>query len=156
MSATRKTERRMCWAILFVFVAALVVGCQSSRQPKPGAEGAFRVSGKTPAEIAGVLTQVFTANDYLVSNKGLEKLVFEKPAGKFSNFAYGNWMGEGPVWRRIKVFITPVEGGAYDIRCEAFNVRDRGGPTEEEISVTNFRTGSCRKLLREAINRLKH
>lgn len=128
-----------------------VAGCQSSKPAGGEADsGGLLIRGNTPGQISEVAREVFREHGYLAAPAGAYSLVFEKKASKMANFAYGNWIGEEPVWSRVKVRVAPVEEAVCRLECRNFLVRDRGGSTEEEIAVSQ----SCKPLLLEVARRL--
>lgn len=128
-------------------------GCKSSSKSPPPPKGPVVIKWNTPKQIAQVVIDVFVENGFQVVNKRPENLTFEKPAGKMSDLTYGNWMGDGShVWRRVKVNIHSIAEATYQVDCAAYNVRDKGGATEEEVK--KWGSGDYEKMLHEAAGRL--
>lgn len=99
------------------------------------------------------MKDVFIEHGFVVASKRADNLVFEKPAGKMSELAYGNWMGDGShVWLRVKVNIHSIAEATYQVDGTAYSVRDKGGPTEEEVK--KWGSGDYKELLHEAADRL--
>jgi hypothetical protein len=148
-------QSRIGLGVRCVMVACLLLmmGCRSTeKSPKPFAS--VTITGNTPGQIREAATDVFHSNGYHASEPAPGKLLFEKRGGAMSNFAYGSWLGDDPVWIRVKALIMPAGEMTYRLQCSAFMVRDRGGATEEEVALTRLHHGSYQKLLDEVANRL--
>ncbi len=130
-------------------------GCHSTSKSAPSGFAAVRIADCTPAQISYATVQVFREKGYLVAHGGLTNLVFEKKAGEMSNIAYGNWLGDTPVWERVKADIMPVGETVCQLECTAFLIRDKGGATEEEIRLSKLHRGPYQKLLEQVAGRVK-
>ncbi len=136
-------------------LCCLAAGCHTTDNPN-AAEAAekgtasVQIKGNTPGQIAAAAAEVFQSHGYLRTGKRTgNNLIFEKPGSKLSNLAYGNWIGDVPIWTRVKVSIIPTGEARYTLLCIAYNVRDRGGATEEEMKISKMSSGRYQKLLNE-------
>jgi hypothetical protein len=144
---------------LFCFCALLFAGCHTTEKsaeekPTSSAWASVQIHGNTPGQISQVTSEVFKEHGFTRGGQPKGGLVFEKEASKFSNLAYGNWIGDVPVWTRVKVSIVPAGEATYSLECTAYNVRDKGGATEEEIKM-HMGKGTYQKLLDEIAARFK-
>jgi len=74
-----------------------------------------------------------------------------------NEIAYGNWLGDIPVWVRVKGSVVPLGEMTYRLQCQAYMVRDRGTGAEEEVALSHLHKGSYQKLLDKVAQRLaKH
>lgn len=142
--------------VLMLCAGGLVVsGCKSAeKQPVPGF-AAVELTGNTPGQISEMAQEVFAEQGYQVARSGVTSLVFEKKGTGMNNAAYGNWLGDAPVWVRVKAQIGSVAGRTFRLECQAYMVRDRGAATEEEIKLGSMRRKPYQKLLDEVAARLK-
>lgn len=149
----------LAWLVLLVlgFLFQLLgTGCKSSEVPASARFASVLIRGNTPGQIAFVLRETFAAHGYSVASADQSPLVFEKKAKGLSNITYGNWGDDIPLFLRVKVRIVPVgEEATFRIECQAYMVRDRGSPTEEEIRFSNLRSRPFQELLDEAAARLR-
>lgn len=135
----------------------LGTGCHTTPNP-PAAEAvtaAVQIRGNTPGQITQMVTEVFQEHGYTQGSKRAGALVFEKPGSKLSNLAYGSWLGETPVWVRVKLSIIPSGEQQYTLRCQAYRVQDKGSSTEEELKIGKMGNGPYQKLLEEVASRFK-
>jgi hypothetical protein len=130
-------------------------GCKSTDKPESARFASVEIHGSTPAPIRDAIVAVFQAHEYLLAGPGLTKLVFERKGSNWDNVAYGNWIDERGIWVRVKVTIVALGADLSRVECHAFLVRGRGESTEEEIRVSNYRSGPYQKLMDEVAARLK-
>jgi hypothetical protein len=144
------------WGLVVLVIVSLTVGtgCQSADQ-KASNLASVVISGNTPGQIREAAKDVFVKNGYEPARTGPAGLIFEKQGSSMSNFAYGNWMGDAPIWMRVKLNIVPAGEMAYRLQCSAYIIRDRGGATEEELPVSKVHKGRYKKLLEEVAQRFK-
>ncbi|HVM47261.1 MAG TPA: hypothetical protein VMU04_04500 [Candidatus Acidoferrum sp.] len=149
---------RFVWRWLGSLVAvlglALSAGCSSPGQPESDPLAWVEIHGQPHEKVADVAAEVFHDNGYTVTRKGWEHLIFEKPGSKMNNIAYRNW-AEGPVWVRVKATVVDVKPGTCRLECEAFVVRSRNEPTEEEIRVNSLHRKKYQQMLDEVAKRLR-
>jgi hypothetical protein len=112
------------------------------------------ITGNTPGQIGDAAVEVFKNDGYKVAQRNSDRLVFEKEGTKMNNFAYGSWIGDTPVWVRVKGSIVPAGEMTFRLQCTAYMVRDIGGSTEEEIAVSGLHRGQYQKLLDEVAKKL--
>jgi hypothetical protein len=129
-------------------------GCQSSDKPGSASFASVTISGNTPGQIRDTAIEVFHDDGYKVARREPTRMVFEKEGTGMNNFAYGSWLGDTPVWVRVKASIEPAGEMTFRLQCTAYMVRDIGGSTEEEIKVSGLHRGAYQKLLDEVANRL--
>lgn len=144
--------------ILPVAAAALLVGaaigCQSDKHAISGKFAAVVLSGNTPGQIRDAAVTVFLNNDYKVRRTDPNAMVFEKQGSRMNNFAYGNWVGDTPIWIRVKSSVVPVGDMSCRLECTAYLVRDIGGASEEELPVNSLHKRPYQKMLEEVAKRL--
>jgi hypothetical protein len=143
------------WLLLLALSLAVVAspGCKTDPRPPPARFASVELQDHTPIQIAAAATAVFRDHGYKLSRKSTFGLVFEQQASNLNNLAYGNWIGDQPVWQRVKVEIIALSDAHYRLQCHAFLVRDRNGPTEEELHV-RFRSSPFQNLMDQVAHRL--
>jgi len=112
---------------------------------------AFR---KYPGANWGCGGRRFQKNGYKARQTDPSSLVFEKQGSRMNNFAYGSWMGDTPVWIRVKGNVLPVGQMTYRLECTPYLVRDIGTGAEEELPVNGLHRAPYQKLLDEVALRL--
>ena len=132
---------------LVALAGGLLIACGCHTTSSPASFASVVIGGNTPGQIRDVAIEVFSVNGYTVTQNDPDNLVFEKKASRMSNFAYGDWMGDTAVWTRVKAAVVPLGDMKCRLQCRAYLVRDRGGATEEEITVSNLHKGQYQKLL---------
>jgi hypothetical protein len=143
-------------ALLALGLGALMNGgCRSTPKPESEVFASVIIAGNTPGQIGAMTTQVFQAHGYKVAAAGRKGLVFEKEGSTWSNLAYGSWLGDTPVWERVKVAIEPVAEAAFRLQCQAYRVQDRGGALEEETKIGQAHARPYEKLLEEVAARFR-
>ncbi len=144
-------------AMLLFLVTCLLStsGCSSTKTTPSGGFASVIISGNTPGQIRDAAIAVFYHNGYIATRKDPGNLVFEKQGSGMNNFAYGSWLGDTPVWIRVKAAILPQGQMTCRLECRAYMVRDRGGATEEEIAVTKLHKGQYQKLLDEVVKKFQ-
>ena len=145
--------RRILVLIAFCLCIFCWAGCASTGKPAAARFASVEIQGNTPGQIHDIAVEVFQSSGYQVANKALDEMVFEKKGTKWSEFAYGDWGGDAPVWVRVKASIVPVSEARFRLQCNAYMIRDRGGATEEEIAC--FRSRPYQKLMDEVAERLR-
>ena len=144
--------------ILPVAAAALLlvgaIGCQSDKHAISGKFAAVLLSGNTPGQIRNAAVTVFLDNGYKVRQTDPNAMVFEKQGSRMNNFAYGNWVGDTPIWVRVKSSVVPVGDMRCRLECTAYLVRDIAGASEEELPVNSLHKGPYQKMLEEVAKRL--
>ncbi len=157
----RSSGWRGAWLfVLTALVSFLLTGCHTTNNPAAAeasadATAAVQIRGNTPGQISQVATEVFENHGYTRPSKQSGALVFEKPGSKLSNLAYGNWMGDSPIWIRVKLSIVPTGEQQYSLLCTAYHIRDRGSSTEEQMKVNRVSSGPYQKILDEIAKRFR-
>jgi hypothetical protein len=148
---------RGTWLVQALALCAVVLlGCKSSEPDgKPPTVGfaSVELHGNTPGQIWRVTADVFRGHGYLVM-PGTSGWSFDQQGSKMDNFAYGNWIGDTPIWIRVKAKLRPIGEAAFRLECQVVVVRDRGGATEEEVPAHGFKRAPYQKLLDEVATRL--
>ena len=139
--------------VAFSISACYCAGCRSTAKPAAARFASVEIQGNTPGQIHDIAVEVFQKSGYRVANADLDTMIFEKRATKWSDFAYGDWGGDAPVWLRVKACIVPVSEARLRLQCRAYMIRDHGGLTEEEIAC--FRKRPFQKLMNEVSERLR-
>jgi hypothetical protein len=151
-----KVAARAGWVANLLLVAGVLAcasGCHSTGAPASASFASVVISGNTPGQIRDAAVAVFTHEGYTVTQTDPGNLVFEKEGSKMNNFAYGSWIGDTPVWMRVKAAIVPLGEMNCRLQCHAYLVRDRGSATEEEIAVSRLHKGQYQKLVDEVAKR---
>lgn len=144
----------LAWFLLSICVLACGSGCRSAAAHSAPGFASVVISGNTPGQIRDAAVDVFVHDGYIATEKeDPANLVFEKEGSKMSNFAYGSWMGDTPVWMRVKATIVPVGDMRSRLQCHAYRVRDRGSAAEEELPISRLHRGQYQKLLDEVAQR---
>ncbi len=131
----------------------LCSGCKSGGNSNTTPSASVEIRGNTPLQVRDVAVQVFEAHEFSVVQRRPEAMVFEKPASKLRNFAYGGWVDEAPVFIRVKASVTPSAPETVRLSCRAFMVQDKGSPIEEEKPISSGRSSTYQKLLDEVAKR---
>lgn len=152
------TDRFRTFCRLLQVVAILCsfggAGCRSTDEPVSASFASVLLSGNTPGQIRDATVAVFVDNGYKARQTGPDAMVFEKEGSRMSNFAYGSWLGDSPVWIRVKASAVPTGEMKCRLSCTAYLVRDIGSAAEEELPVSHLHRGPYQKLLDEVARRL--
>ena len=128
-------------------------GCASTGKSTAPNFASVLISGNTPGQIRVAASDVFRENGYRVAQADAGGLVFEKKASRMDNFAYGSWLGDIPVWIRVKGSVVPAGEMSFRLQCAAYMVHDMGSATEEEAALSRLHRGPYQKLLDEVAKR---
>ncbi len=109
---------------------ALLSGCSSLDKPGSGDFASVPISGHTREQVHAAVLLEFEQDGYVPADVKREEMVFEKEGTRWDQIAYGGWL-EKNVWVRVKVAVMPLPGG-WRVQCQAFKVRDKGEPIQEE------------------------
>jgi hypothetical protein len=154
----RSGSGRQCppaaWVAALLLAISFALGCKSADQPVSSGIAWHDFHGNTPGQVCAVAKKVFVEHGYQLADQAYGRLVLEKEASKWINISYGNWIGDEPVWVRVK--LSTFTSGPETIRlgCQVYFVRDRGRSTEEEVAATRFQKGQYEKLIEETAHRL--
>jgi hypothetical protein len=134
-------------------VGIVGTGCSSTDKPDTHPLAYVRFHGQPVERVRDVTAEVFRENGYKVTRNGWVKLIFEKEGSSMNDIAYGNWV-DGRVWVRVKASIIDEAPGNCRLECEAFVLRSRGEPLEEEIRINKLHRHRYQLLLDEVAKRL--
>lgn len=149
---------KMCRIVPLLFLATCWFvgnGCRSTRESGAAGFAMVLISGNTPGQIGAVAVDVFREQGYLVSQDDPSSLVFEKKASAMSNIAYGSWLGDTPIWLRVKAAVVPAGEMTFRLQCAAYRVSDKGSAAEEEVAISHLGNRPYQKLLDEVARRLR-
>lgn len=104
------------------------------------------IRGNTPGQIKPVALEVFQQQGYQVARATPNQLEFDKPATRWDNLAYGNWV-DSPLWLRVKVDLVPSAAPGCRLECRVYLVRDKGNATEEELPLRHAKRTPYQELL---------
>jgi len=137
-------------------ISLMVVGngCRSTKEPVSARFASVILAGNTPGQIRDAAISVFLDNGYKAKQTDPNGMVFEKEGSRMNNFAYGNWVGDTPVWIRVKGSVVPVGEMSCRLQCNAYLVRDIGSAAEEELPVSSLHRAPYQKMLEEVAKRL--
>jgi hypothetical protein len=155
---TTSTRAKPNWLFRFLVIFCLAgsTGCQSIDHPSTSNLASVVITGNTPGQIRDAAVEVFVDNGYKATQTDPTSMVFEKHGSGMNNFAHGNWVGDTPVWVRVKASITAVGEMKFRLQCGAYLVRDRGSAAEEELTVNKIHKGKYKQLLLEVAKRFEH
>jgi hypothetical protein len=141
-------------ATLLLIFALGAVGCKSNT-PYSASFASVEVKERTPKEIYNAIVAVFKEDGYTLAAKTSEFLVFEEEGSRMDKLAYGSWVGETPIYVRVKVsMVSLAEENAWRIQCNAYMVRDKGAMLEDEVKLPNRRSKPFQNLLDKVADRL--
>ena len=147
------------WRFLLLALSLCTIagpGCHSTKPKSEAERFAFvELHGNTPGQISEAACEVFRAHGYTVARANRTQMVFEKKGSALNNLAYGSWLGDNPVFVRVKAAIVPIGEATWRLQCEGFTVQDHGSANEEELRISNLRAHTYQKLLEEVAQRLK-
>jgi hypothetical protein len=130
----------------------LCLGCHSTPTNPSGQFASVDLHNNTPGQIRAVALEVFKTDGYTLAEGSTSRdYVFEKEGSSIDNLAYGNWIGT-PIWVRFKVHLVPISEATFRLQGDAFLVRGKGEPAEEEIKVKH--ASSYQKILNQVAQRL--
>jgi hypothetical protein len=126
-----KTLPNIPWALLLIALGAGLAGCSSLAKPGSGAFASVQIPGHTRDQVRGAVVLEFEQDGYTAVEVKREEMVFEKEGTRWDQMAYGSWL-EKNVWLRVTVSVVPLGDAAWWVQCQAFMVRGKGNPTQEE------------------------
>jgi hypothetical protein len=131
----------------------LGAGCSSTGKPDSNPLAYVQIRGQPVERVRDVAATVFHENGYQVTRNSWADLLFEKQGSVMNDLAYGNWVN-GRVWVRVKAMVVDISPGNCRLECEAFVLRNRGEPLEEEIRINKLHRHKYQELLDEVAKRL--
>jgi hypothetical protein len=126
-----KTLPNLLWALLLIAAGAGLTGCSSLDKSGAGAFASVQISGHTREQVRGAVLLEFEQDGYAPADMKRDEMVFEKEGTRWDEVAYGGWLDKN-IWVRVSVSLVPLSDGAYRLQCQAFKVRDKGAPTQED------------------------
>ena len=135
--------------LLLAGVASLT-GCQTADHADTGEMASVIISDHTPADIQQATARVFLLNGY----EQTDRLTFEKQGTAWDTAAYGGWSA-GPVWIKVRAYITSPSADTGILSCNAFIVTDRHqAAMEHEQKLSHSHRSECEKILNQIKARL--
>ena len=135
-----------------LLMCCCLTGCHTV-EPESYEATATVLSHNQPIEaLSEAVLEVFKADGYTPLTNSRSEFVFEKPAGAWSNIAYGTMM-DPQVWTRVKVGIKPVNSTTRRLEVDAFRIRHKGTSLEEKQHLSRGHVGEYRKLLEAVVKK---
>src|SRR6476659_6980711 len=134
-----------------VAIAILLSGCSTSAPKKLGSNrvAAVLIKGASKETIKSSVEAVFTKNGFEPGGEEAEKdIVFENKATAMNSLFYGDWVS-GPVWARVRLFLTPRAVDETLLDCNIYMVQDPEDPLFQSERRVKARKGELQKLLEE-------
>ncbi len=134
---------------LLLAILVYTAGCQSTPK-KLGSHrvAAVVVTNASPKEIQEAAEKVFKLHGFEPAPEDNNELVFQRHGSFMNGFVYGDWYG-GPVWVRIKVFLSQLDANRTLVDCDVYMVQDHEDPLfQKERKVHGDKT-ECQKILDE-------
>ena len=146
-------------AVTCVWLLLSGTGCGSLGGPASGSFASVTIQNHSPAEIADATAKVFGADGYMGGPSRAGQLVFQKEASRATTLSqsglYATHSGARTM-NRVRVEIVPLSGGSScRLQCQAYIVRDAGALLEDEVRLTNIRSGPYQSLLNKVKKQLK-
>jgi hypothetical protein len=142
---------------LLVACGLAATGCAHDDTPYSASFASVKIKDKSPNQIYGAVVTVFTGDGYTLAAKTSEFLVFEEEGSRMDKLAYGSWVGETPVYVRVKVsMIAMPEKDTWRLQCNAYKVRNKGDMLEDEVKIPNRRSRPFQDLLDKVADHLQN
>jgi len=142
--------------LLLLMVGA---GCGSLTEPASAGFASVTIQNHSPEQIAAATSQVFGADGYRGGTTGPGEMVFEKEASRATTLSREGLVatyGGARTVNRVRAQIVSLSGGSsYRLQCQAYVVRDAGDLLEDQVPLTNLRSGPYRLLLNKVKKQLK-
>lgn len=155
MNGLQTNVRRVC-RLLLLAPLLLLAGCHTTEKKGPSPLASVVITGNTPGQIQDAAIDVFRAKGFKEREQGPGRVVFEKLGGSMNNLAYGSWLGDDPVWIRIKASVVPLGEMKYELQCFGFIVTDKNGAMEEEKPLSRVHHRTYQKVLDDVASRFEH
>jgi len=136
------------------FVAFLGAGCHLGK-PNSASFASVEIKDSTPEKIIAATVAVFQEDGYTTVSAAPGGFVFAEEGSRMNKFAYGDWVGGGSVYVRVRGEIVPLSGGVYRLQCTAYMVQDYGTMMEDEQRLANIRSRPWQRLLNKVKDRLQ-
>ena len=146
--------------ILLVLVCAILIpGCGSLGQPASASFASVVIANRSVEQIQQTTAAVFQENGYRGRRSPDGMLVFEKEGSRADTIARDGLVAaqSGAVTLvRVKTEVVELGSGSRRLQGQAYMVTGAGDSFfEDEVRLTNFRSGPYQKLLNEVAKRLK-
>jgi hypothetical protein len=142
-----------CFASL-VLIALANAGCGLTK-PNSASFASVKIKDSTPEKIIAATVAVFMEDGYTTVAATTTGFIFVQEGSRMNKFAYGDWVGGGSVYVRVRGEIVPLTGGEYRLQCTAYMVQDYGTIMEDEQRLANIRSHPWQRLLDKVKDRLK-
>jgi len=136
------------------FATLMDAGCGLTK-PNSASFASVKIKDSTPEKIRDATVAVFREDGYTVVSATTNEFVFVQEGSRMNKFAYGDWVGGGSVYVRVRGAIVPLSDGVYRLQCTAYMVQDYGTMMEDEQRLANFRSHPWQRLLDKVKDRLK-
>ena len=151
--------RVVFFLLLGVVLGGAVAGCRSLEGPSSASFASVVIRGHSEEEIAAAATKVFGEDGYTSAPAAGGSMVFEKEASRARTMARAGavdtYYGAHTI-NRVRAEIVPLADGAFRLQCQASTVSGTGDAFfDEEVALTNLRSGPYRALLRKVEAELK-
>lgn len=133
----------------FIGLAFLAAGCASPAK-KVGSNrvAAVLIKDASKETIRSSVDAVFTKHGFEPGGDDDKDLVFEKKASGMNSFVYGDW-SSGPVWARVRLFLTPRAVDETLLDCDIFMVQEPEDPLFQKERQVKAKKSELQKLLDE-------
>ena len=142
-----------------LWLALSGAGCGSLTEPASAGFASVTIQNHSPEQIAAATAQVFGADGYRGGTTGPGEMVFEKKASRATTLSREGLVetyGGARTVNRVRAQIVSLSGGSsYRLQCQAYVVRDAGDLLEDQVPLTNLRSGPYRSLLNKVKKQLK-
>ncbi len=144
----KPTPRNLVTSLSLAAACLALIGCQSPKQPAAGSFASVRIQGHTAEQIRGATVVVFQQEGYAFAGGQRPEMVFEKEANRWDQIAYGNWVGEGSVWLRVRAEVVSLSADSFRLQCQAYKVRNKGDQfAEQEVRISSAHRKPYQALL---------
>jgi hypothetical protein len=111
------------------------------------------VTNASPREIQEATEYVFKLHGFDPAPEDHNDLVFQRKGSFMNGVVWGDWYG-GPVWVRIKVFLSQLDDSRTLVDCDVYMVQEPEDPLFQEERKVHADKGECQKLLDEVPARI--
>lgn len=135
-------------------------GCGSLSGPGSASFASVTIDHHSEADIVAATQKVFAADGYSGGGSGQGgQLVFEKEASRATSISRNGLVAthEGArALTRVKVDLVSLSDDSYRLQCQAYAVSGAGDSFfEDEVRLSNLRSGPYRSLLNKVKDTLK-
>ena len=161
-TTTHKSLHHQCAtlaALMSLLLVLAALGCRSLSGPGSASFASVTIQNHSPEEIAAATARVFGAEGYAGGLSNTGQLVFQKEASRATTLSREGLVAthEGSqTANRVRAEIVPLAGGSYRLQSQAYVVRGAGDAFfEDEVRLTNMRSGPYQSLLNKVAKQLK-